>query len=263
MAWKIFSDIHGAYEAVIAQLAPDDTAFLLGDYLDLLEFEQLEGIVPDLVGRNAVGEALRKAQAGEPGEFRALVRATLHPGGEHFEALLGRAAGEYDRCLASLPCQSYILHGNTDFPDLVRQRCNGTVAFVDGRSIEVDGTRVGFVGGCLQTPHALAGEEETSAYEAKFDALGQVDVLFMHIPPDLPDITYDVKARRKEACSKRAVEYLRDVQPAFVYFGHVHNPRSHTATLGRTQITNVGYFRRHQRATIHWRGRGRATEAGR
>ncbi len=257
MAWVIFSDIHGAYSAIGEQLEPSDTAFLLGDYLDLLEFERVEGIVADLVGPERLRAALQNAMSGDADDFRVIVSSTLHPGGEHHGALLKASERAYDRLMDSIPCQAYVLHGNTDFPGMVRARCTENRQFVDGTSIKIDGLCIGFVGGCLPTPHQLAGEEEPATYNAKFDAIGEVDILFMHIPPDLEDITYDVKARRKEVCSRRAVEYIRDVQPRYVYFGHVHSPRSHTTSLGSTLITNVGYFRRHQQGRVHYRGTGR------
>jgi len=36
---------------------------------------------------------------------------------------------------------------------------------------------------------------------------------------------------------------LRDTQPELVLFGHVHNPLSQRARIGRTECVNVGHFR--------------------
>ena len=56
------------------------------------------------------------------------------------------------------------------------------------------------------------------------DALGPVDVLCAHIPPDLPELLYDVEARRFERGSEALRDYVERVQPDHVLFGHVHQP---------------------------------------
>ena len=80
------------------------------------------------------------------------------------------------------------------------------------------------------------------------DALGQVDVICSHVPPDLPELTYDTVARRRERGSARLLEYVREAQPQRVFFGHIHQPLLSSTHLGRTHLINAGYFRRTQRA---------------
>jgi Icc-related predicted phosphoesterase len=73
-------------------------------------------------------------------------------------------------------------------------------------------------------------------------ALGPVDVLFTHIPPALPELTYDVLARRFEVGSRALLEYVREVQPRYHLFGHVHQPLASRTRIGRTECVNVGHF---------------------
>ena len=74
-------------------------------------------------------------------------------------------------------------------------------------------------------------------------AVGAVDVLCAHIPPAVPDLLYDVEARRLERGSEALLDAVRDTQPGLVLFGHVHNPLARRTRIGRTECVNVGHFR--------------------
>jgi Icc-related predicted phosphoesterase len=102
--------------------------------------------------------------------------------------------------------------------------------------------RFGFVGGGLQTIYRTPQEVNPEEYARKVDALGPVDVLCTHIPPAIPQITYDVLARRMERGSDALLGYIEKFQPKYALFGHVHHPLYSQARVGRTQCFNVGYF---------------------
>ena len=92
-------------------------------------------------------------------------------------------------------------------------------------------------------PHADPYEISDEAFAAKVAALGPVDVLACHIPPDVPELLYDTAARRFERGSRATLEAIRETQPALALFGHVHNPLQARVRLGRTECVNVGHFR--------------------
>ena len=50
----------------------------------------------------------------------------------------------------------------------------------------------------MRTPYEIDDEE----YAAKIEALGEVDVLCSHIPPEVPELCYDTVARRFERGSE-------------------------------------------------------------
>jgi Icc-related predicted phosphoesterase len=91
----------------------------------------------------------------------------------------------------------------------------------------------------MRTPY----EVDDEAYAAKVAAVGAVDVLACHIPPDLPGLLYDVEARRFERGSSAVLDAVRDTQPELVLFGHVHQPLRRRTRVGRTECVNVGHFR--------------------
>jgi Icc-related predicted phosphoesterase len=90
----------------------------------------------------------------------------------------------------------------------------------------------------MRTPYEI--DEET--YAAKITALGEVDVLCSHIPPEVPDLCYDTVARRFERGSTALLEAVRALRPRYHLFGHVHQPLARRMRIGVTECVNVGHF---------------------
>ena len=74
-------------------------------------------------------------------------------------------------------------------------------------------------------------------------AIGPVDVLCAHIPPDLPELLFDTVAERMEVGSTALLDAIRVTQPRYALFGHVHQPLVSRVRIGRTECVNVGHFR--------------------
>jgi Icc-related predicted phosphoesterase len=142
-----------------------------------------------------------------------------------------------------MPDPTYLTYGNVDIPSLWPDYVHDGVRVLDGQVVEIAGRRFGFVGGGLQTPMRTPFEISDADYAAKVAAVGSVDVLCCHIPPDVPELLYDVEARRLERGSAATLEAIRDTQPDLVLFGHVHNPLVRRTRIGRTECVNVGHFR--------------------
>ena len=97
---------------------------------------------------------------------------------------------------------------------------------LDGERVEIGGRVFGFVGGGLRTPMRTPYEISDEEYAAKVEAVGEVDVLCTHIPPEVPELVYDTVARRFERGSRGAagrdpphpapVRALRPCPPAAV-----------------------------------------------
>ena len=101
----------------------------------------------------------------------------------------------------------------------------------------------------MRTPYEISDEE----FAAKVAAVGEVDVLCSHIPPALPELTYDVVARRFERGSEALLDAIRTTQPRYALFGHVHQPLQRRSRIGRTECVNVGHFRGTGRPwVLHW-----------
>lgn len=249
MAVKIVSDLHSAVEALKREISPEDTLLLLGDLINIIDYTVMDGILVEIFGVEAVGEAVSLRAERKFDEARA-VMAKLREGREAeiadmFQRLFRDA---YTEVRDALPEMTYVIFGNVDNPAMTGLIEREGVVFADGMVVELEGLRVGFVGGALPTPLRVAGEIPEEEFDAKFDLLGEVDILCAHIPPDLPELTYDILAKRHERGSARMLDYIREVQPQRVFFGHIHQPVISSTHIGKSHLINAGYFRRTERA---------------
>jgi Icc-related predicted phosphoesterase len=141
-----------------------------------------------------------------------------------------------------------------DVPDLWTEFAGDHLTILDGDVAEIDGLRFGFVGGSLLPPGGrvrrsgawfpyLRTEDD---YDASVGKLSDVDVLCTHIPPAVPELTYDVVARRTEPGSRSLLELIREQRPRWSLFGHVHQPLSARMRVHMTDCINVGHFQRTQ-----------------
>jgi Icc-related predicted phosphoesterase len=126
------------------------------------------------------------------------------------------------------------------WPEFARE---GTVV-LDGQRVQIGGRVFGFVGGGLRSPMRSGHEIGDEEYAAKIEAVGEVDVLCTHIPPDVPELLYDTVARRFERGSRALLDAIRRTRPRYALFGHVHQPLVRRMRIGATECVNVGHFAR-------------------
>ncbi|MFW6114066.1 MAG: metallophosphoesterase family protein, partial [Actinomycetota bacterium] len=77
------------------------------------------------------------------------------------------------------------------------------------------------------------------------------DVLCTHVPPRYEAATMDVVAGRPVEGSESLLEYIERERPAYVYHGHVHNPKQRELKIGGTLVINVGYYKRGRYVHLH------------
>lgn len=253
MAVKIIADVHGAYDSLAAQLEPEDTAILLGDYLNLVDFRTLDGILSQVYTREEIFIALSALAAGSSELAKRSIRDISAGDEEKHRRVRELMREAYSAFFASLPCRSYVIYGNTDSPEMMRELATGDAQLVEAGVIDIEGQRFGFVSGNPHGPWTvgLPGEMEPAAYGALVESVGSVDVLCTHCPPAIPELTWDRLANRDEVGSSALVEYLDRFQPSRHYFGHVHNPRVSSVVRGRTRVMNAGFFRERRTVVIH------------
>jgi Icc-related predicted phosphoesterase len=236
-----------------AEATGTDVLLVCGDLLNLIDYRSLQGIMADVYGSEATrrfaelrtagrydeaGMALRAGMAGREGEIRDLVRAACR--------------AQYEAVFDAFPARTYMTHGNADFPEQFRHLLRPGIHHLDGEAVEVDGLRVGFVGGGLprgSRPHAAEVSERE--FTAKIARLPRVDVLCSHMPPAIEDLCFDVVARQSEPGSQALLDYVEEHQPDYLYFGHVHQPKVSRMRVGRTRLVNVGHFRATGRMLLH------------
>ncbi|MFM8155663.1 MAG: metallophosphoesterase [Actinomycetes bacterium] len=248
MRIHVVSDVHGAAEELARAADGADLFICLGDLILFLDYDNPErGIHSDLFGADHTRAYIAARTAGRFEDARELSAAAWARRGivdprDRWAVLEGMVAAQYAELFAAMPAPALLTYGNVDVPGLWPDFLREGHRVVDGEMVEVDGLRLGFVGGGLispmRTPYELTPEE----YAAKIEALGEVDILFTHVPPKVPELNYDVIARRFEIGSMAVREYIDRVQPAYALFGHVHQPLQPRFRIGRTECLNVGHF---------------------
>jgi Icc-related predicted phosphoesterase len=255
----LVSDLHGAPDALRKAVPEGGSLVLLGDLINFIDYTSMTGILTEVFPVEAVERVVALRTEGRIEEARDVMRRrSVGHEDEISQAIGTRVEEQYDKVFSVLPDPTYLILGNVDNPSVAVGLSSRTpvVRYVDGRVLELEGERFGFVGGGLPSPLHVAGEITPEQMRAKIERLGEVDVVCSHIPPALPELCFDTRAGRTERGSDDLLAYIRDVQPRRAYFGHVHQPLVSATHIGRTLCVNVGYFRATSKAFPHARWRG-------
>lgn len=242
MRVHVVSDVHGNSRDLATAGDGADALVCLGDLILFLDYaDHSRGIFPELFGVENAHHIVELRTARRFAEAREF-SAKLWAGVDRAEATERAVRKQYAELFAALPAPTYATYGNVDVPPLWPEYAGEGVTVLDGETADIGGLRFGFVGGGLRTPMRTPYEIDDDAYAAKVEALGEVDVLCSHIPPEVPELCYDTVARRFERGSEALLRALRTVRPRFHLFGHVHQPLVQRMRIGPTECVNVGHF---------------------
>jgi Icc-related predicted phosphoesterase len=244
MRVHVVSDVHGRSDALAHAGDGADALICLGDLVLFLDYDDVgNGIFAELFGPAAATQLIELRGQRRFDDARDFSRGLWAEVGDRQTVIEGAVRKQYAELFAVMPTPAYVTYGNVDVPSLWPDYARDGVHVLDGQTVEIGGRTFGFVGGGLRTPMRTPYEISDEEYAAKVAAIGAVDVLCCHIPPDIPELLYDVEARRMERGSAAVLDAVRDTQPDLVLFGHVHNPLSQRTRIGRTECVNVGHFR--------------------
>jgi Icc-related predicted phosphoesterase len=248
----LVSDVHGAWEALRRVAASGGPLLILGDLVNFVDYRTYEGILSEIYGRDLVGAVSRMRAAGDFDEARAAWR-TAAAGREEeirsrFTELILASYREMAEALGD--CEAYVTYGNVDDPVMLAEMLPPRSRFVDGEVVELDGARFGFAGGGIGPDFGAPGIVSEEDMAAKLARLGPVDVLCTHAAPAVSQLSNDVIGGDAKQ-SQAILEYLREQQPAWHYFGDVLQPKALGWRVGRTWCQNLGYFRATGRPVRH------------
>ena len=251
MRLHIISDLHGATWHLEDAARGCDALLVLGDLINVLDYHSMDGILVEIFGKESVAEAAGLRARGRYEEARSVIRSRQIDESEVRASFVEKARKEYEKVFDALPENSFVTYGNVDIPDMLRVFERPGVRVVDGEVLDMDGERIGIVGGGMRTPLHTAGEVEEDVYDAKLEGLGSVDAVCTHQPPRIPWLVYDVLGKRFEPGSTGLIAYIQRHRPRRAYFGHVHQPLVNRMSLGPTELINVGHFRATGRPWVH------------
>ncbi|MCP9946140.1 metallophosphoesterase [Streptomyces somaliensis] len=247
MRVHVVSDVHGNARDLAAAGDGADALVCLGDLVLFLDYaDNSRGIFPDLFGEENARRVVALRTARRFDEARAFAQGLwgelARRGADRATVLESAVRAQYAELFAAFPTPTYATYGNVDVPRLWPEYARPGTTVLDGERVEIGGRVFGFVGGGLPSPMRTPYEVTEEEYAAKVEALGEVDVLCSHIPPDVPELTYDTVARRFERGSAALLAAIRRVRPRYALFGHVHQPLARRMRVGATECVNVGHF---------------------
>jgi Icc-related predicted phosphoesterase len=258
MRVHVVSDVHGNAEALARAGDGADVLVVLGDLINFVDYhDHGGGILGSVFGPEKVGEFARLRRE-RTADLPAFARTLWGSIGDAPQIVEEAVREQYTRLFAAMTAPTYATPGNVDTPDLWPEFAREGLRMIDGEVADIGGLRFGFVGGGLLPPGVAARrpgvfrpylrtEDDFAAGIARLD---DVDVMCTHIPPDVPELTYDVVARRFEYGSQSLLDAIMKQRPRWAVFGHVHQPLAPRMRVGYTECVNVGHFQRTERPYV-------------
>ncbi len=241
----VVSDVHGNARDLARSGEGADALICLGDLVLFLDYaDHRRGIFPELFGEENADRLVELRTARRFEEARALgARLWDSVGGDRATLIERAVRKQYAEMFAAFPPprRTPPTATSTCRPSGPEYAAPGTTV-LDGQRVEIGGRTFGFVGGGLRTPMRTPYEISDEEYAAKIEAVGEVDVLCTHIPPEVPELVYDTVARRFERGSRALLDAIRRTRPRYSLFGHVHQPLVRRMRIGATECVNVGHF---------------------
>ncbi|MBN1571807.1 MAG: metallophosphoesterase [Deltaproteobacteria bacterium] len=253
----IVGDVHGEFEALSKLVGPEDTLFIAGDVLIFMDFTDFsKGILSKAFTIDELIEGLKEMSEGRLDRVKTAFMEITTPGEERYEKILPLIEEEYERFSRSLVCETYILYGNDDYPDILKEKVSGRAEIIESGVVKAPGINVALVSGMPGGDHVpkFPGIVSAEVYGRRLLELAPADIIITHVPPheevertdgkpDETKLTYDTIAKRNEPSSDAITKYINRHNPVYSFFGHVHNPSVISAEIARTQAVNLGFFR--------------------
>jgi Icc-related predicted phosphoesterase len=249
----VVSDVHGNVDDLKRAGEGADALVVLGDLIDFVDYHDYgRGILGAVFGAQKVAHFAELRRNSRGHEIAAYARSLWASLANPAEVVDDAVRGQYAKLFAAMPAPTYVTAGNVDAPHLWSEFAGAGIHIMDGESVEIGGLRFGFVGGGVLPPGAtlrrhapwvpyLRSEDE---FNEALAGLASLDVLCSHVPPAIPELLYDVVARRAEHGSKGLLGRIHQDAPRWSLFGHVHQPLSQRMRVGHTECVNVGHFQR-------------------
>lgn len=129
----------------------------------------------------------------------------------------------------------FIIPGNNETPEEIQKYFPNAV---HGKTLEIEGLKIGGLGGSLRTPWDTLFEwDEDYAYKI-LEGLGSVDVFVAHSPPkgtELARISQGI-----DVGSEAIRWYIEENQPEYAVVGHIHERAGVVENVGKTTVINPG-----------------------
>ncbi len=246
----VISDVHYATDALRRVIARGEPMLILGDLVNLTDYRTGEGAIAEVLGLEFARRAAASRGSGDFSVMREMWEEATRGRIDEVRSAIGRVIAEQYAVVseALVGGSGYVIHGNVDRPDILRETLPESFEYVHGEKRVIDGVVFGFVGGGVETPLRASGELSEAEMHRVLQQLGPVDVLCSHVPPAVDSLRTDVITGRAERGSTPILDYILEYRPKHHLFGDVHQPQAGSWRIGGTVCRNVGYFRATGRA---------------
>lgn len=258
MKITVVSDVHGNFSALARVAATADQLIVLGDLLDYVDYHQPDrGILGAIFGADRVRHFANLRSSGDFVRLHRYNNELWSELADPIGVLAEVVQVRYLEVLQAVGPTTLLTLGNVDVAEVWNEVAGGVLPYLDRQVVTLGGRRFGFVAGGASrrvgtfVDHTQAWRplvKSAPEYRADVAALGAVDVLCTHIPPDLPLMRYDVVPGRLEMAGPGLREHIDAHRPALALSGHVHQPLAARVRRGGTECVNVGHFQRTGRA---------------
>ena len=239
------SDVHGASSALARLLDLGEPMVILGDLVNLTDYRNGQGAIADVMGLDFAHASAAARAEGDYGGMRTLWEQRA---GDEVKSLRRQIGAALDSQYAEMTDVleggfGYVIHGNVDRPEKLKHALPEGFGYVHGEIVEIDGVRIGLVGGGIATPMGIEGEVSDQEMTHLLEGLGHVDVLGTHVPPAVATLRRDVITGREERGSGPIHDYIVEYQPRHHFYGDIHQAQATHWRIGKTHCHNAGYFR--------------------
>jgi Icc-related predicted phosphoesterase len=239
------SDLHGAAGPLRRLVETGEILVILGDLVNLTDYRSGEGAVAAVLGIEFAQQASTARGRGDYAGMRHLWQEAAAGRIDEVRTQIAEEIGrQYEEVAEALQGgHGLVIHGNVDRPSLLREILPSGFRYVHGEVVEVEGFRLGLVGGGVPTALQAEGEISDEEMRSVLEDLGPVDVLGTHVSPALRPLRNDVVTGREERGSAPILDYIRAQQPPLHIYGDVHQAQAIRWRVGSTHCVNAGYFR--------------------
>ena len=239
------SDVHHGLASIKNIPDTKEPVVILGDLINWIDYRTGQGIAEDVFGKEIVIKLVQLRKDHNFKDRRKLWSSMFEENPdliqEKLELAIYRQYKEVFNALKKF--EVWIIPGNVDSVDMIKETMTSNVNYVDGKVLEYKNLKIGFAGGGVPTPINARGEISDESFSLKLNKLGRVDIICTHAPPFVRELITDVITNKEEQGWSSLKDYILEKEPRFSIFGDVHQPQASRWRLGHTECMNVGYFR--------------------
>ncbi|MFL2674210.1 MAG: hypothetical protein ACJ0F9_00960 [Candidatus Actinomarina sp.] len=211
------SDVHHGLASIKNIPDTKEPVVILGDLINWIDYRTGQGIAEDVFGKEIVIKLVQLRKDHNFKDRRKLWSSMFEENPdliqEKLELAIYRQYKEVFNALKKF--EVWIIPGNVDSVDMIKETMTSNVNYVDGKVLEYKNLKIGFAGGGVPTPINARGEISDESFSLKLNRLGRVDIICTHAPPFVRELITDVITNKEEQGWSSLKDYILEKEPRF------------------------------------------------